>query len=126
MQHVWDLIRRFGNRALGDTCERVGADIPRKLSRSDRLIGAAENCLSQGIAPVYICIGAAAALAQYVKENPDEEPLGAFAKMTGLDADSFITKTVTVFYEMFSRGSGLDEITETADRIKKENAGMIV
>jgi len=38
--HIEDLIRRFGNRALGDTIYRVGRDIPRKLSRNDRLIGA--------------------------------------------------------------------------------------
>ena len=85
MQHVWDLIRRFGNRALGDTCKRVGADIPRKLARSDRLIGAAENCLSQGIAPVYICVGAAAALYDYIKQNPDEDPAAAFAALTKLE-----------------------------------------
>lgn len=37
--HVSDLIRRFGNRALGDTVERVGQDIRRKLRRDDRLVG---------------------------------------------------------------------------------------
>ena len=31
---------RFGNEALGDTIFRVGRDLPRKLSREDRLIGA--------------------------------------------------------------------------------------
>ena len=126
MQHVWDLIRRFGNRALGDTCARVGADIPRKLARSDRLIGAAENCLSQGISPVFICVGAAAALNDYVKHDPDKDPATSFAELTGLEDDSFITKTVLHFYEMFGRGAGLDEIRDEADRIKKRETGMIV
>ena len=126
MQHVWDLIRRFGNSALGDTCARVGADIPRKLARADRLIGAAENCLSQGIAPVYICVGAAAALHDYVEQNPDEDPAGSFAKLTGLEEASFITKTVSVFYEMFKEGKTLAEVTAAADRIKKSETGMIV
>ncbi len=126
MQHVWDLIRRFGNTALGDTCARVGADIPRKLSRTDRLIGAAENCLSQGIAPVYICVGAAAALHDYIKQNPDKDPDGSFAELTGLEPDSFITKTVLKFYGLFSNGAGLDEITAAADKIKKAETGMIV
>lgn len=39
-EYIDDLIRRFSNRALGDTIYRVGRDIPRKLSRNDRLIGA--------------------------------------------------------------------------------------
>jgi mannitol-1-phosphate 5-dehydrogenase len=38
--HVEDLLSRFGNRALGDTVYRVGRDLPRKLSRDDRLVGA--------------------------------------------------------------------------------------
>jgi mannitol-1-phosphate 5-dehydrogenase len=39
-EHVEDLIRRFGNRALGDTVYRVGRDLPRKLSPNDRFVGA--------------------------------------------------------------------------------------
>ena len=38
--HIDDLLRRFANRALGDTIFRVGRDLLRKLSREDRLIGA--------------------------------------------------------------------------------------
>jgi mannitol-1-phosphate 5-dehydrogenase len=40
-EHIDDLIRRFGNEALGDTIHRVGRDLPRKLARDDRLVGAA-------------------------------------------------------------------------------------
>jgi mannitol-1-phosphate 5-dehydrogenase len=39
-EHIEDLLSRFGNRALGDTIFRVGRDLPRKLSREDRLVGA--------------------------------------------------------------------------------------
>jgi len=38
--HVEDLLRRFGNRSLGDTLHRVGRDLYRKLGREDRLVGA--------------------------------------------------------------------------------------
>ena len=38
--YINDLVYRFGNKALRDTIYRVGRDIPRKLSRNDRLIGA--------------------------------------------------------------------------------------
>jgi mannitol-1-phosphate 5-dehydrogenase len=39
-EHVEDLIHRFENRALGDTVERVGQDIRRKLGKDERLVGA--------------------------------------------------------------------------------------
>ena len=48
-KHVADLMERFGNRALGDTVFRVGKDIPRKLSRSDRIVGAALLCERHGL-----------------------------------------------------------------------------
>lgn len=38
--HIEDLLRRFANKALGDTVFRVGRDLRRKLSGGDRLIGA--------------------------------------------------------------------------------------
>jgi mannitol-1-phosphate 5-dehydrogenase len=46
--HIDDLLGRFANRALGDTVFRVGRDLPRKLDRSDRLIGAALLCERRG------------------------------------------------------------------------------
>lgn len=36
-EHIEDLLRRFRNKALGDTIHRVGCDLNRKLSSSDRL-----------------------------------------------------------------------------------------
>jgi len=39
-EHIKNLIERFSNKSLEDTIFRVGRDIPRKLSRNDRLIGA--------------------------------------------------------------------------------------
>ncbi len=60
--HVEDLIARFGNRQLGDTLERVGRDLERKLALNDRLVGALNLCLRHGIEPRSICTGLAAAL----------------------------------------------------------------
>jgi len=39
-EHIDDLLERFQNRALADTIFRVGRDLYRKLSKSDRIIGA--------------------------------------------------------------------------------------
>ena len=57
-----DLMARFDNPPLGDTVLRVGRDPVRKLAPGDRLSGAAELCLEQGILPKRICEGIAAAL----------------------------------------------------------------
>lgn len=38
--HIDDLLRRFRNKALGDTVFRVGCDLKRKLSAEDRVAGA--------------------------------------------------------------------------------------
>ncbi len=60
--HVEDLIERFANRQLGDTIERVGRDLQRKLAPKDRLVGALNLCIKHCIEPVYISSGIAAAL----------------------------------------------------------------
>ncbi len=46
-----DLMRRFANKALGDTVARVAADPLRKLRPEDRLVGAANLCLKHGVTP---------------------------------------------------------------------------
>ncbi len=61
-EHADDLIERFGNRGLGDTIERVGRDLARKLAPDDRIIGAISMCRKHGIEPVCIYQGLAAAL----------------------------------------------------------------
>ena len=60
-EHVEDLLRRFGNRALGDTVFRVGRDLPRKLAPGDRFIGGLRLAQAEGgdIAPVCRAIAAA-------------------------------------------------------------------
>jgi mannitol-1-phosphate 5-dehydrogenase len=45
-EHVDDLLRRFQNRALGDTIYRVGCDLQRKLGPDDRLAGAIKLAVS--------------------------------------------------------------------------------
>lgn len=61
-EHVEELLIRFGNKQLGDTVERVGRDLQRKLSPNDRLIGALNLCIKNQVTPTHICIGVAAAL----------------------------------------------------------------
>ena len=69
MASLEDLLRRFGNRALGDTVLRVGRDPIRKLGRTDRLVGAALNALAQDVYPAHLLTGIAAAL---LFDHPDD------------------------------------------------------
>ena len=47
-EHVEDLLKRFQNKALGDTVFRVGCDLYRKLGKGDRLSGAIKLALTLG------------------------------------------------------------------------------
>jgi len=68
--HVLDLLRRFGNKALGDQILRVAADPIRKLGTNDRFMGAIRMCLENEVAPLILAKGAAAAL----KFDPESDP----------------------------------------------------
>jgi mannitol-1-phosphate 5-dehydrogenase len=84
LDHVDDLIHRFGNRALGDTVERVGTDPRRKLASGDRLVGAYRLCLSHGIDPRRLRVGLAAGLDQLAdEESLDDEAMEAFLLVQG-------------------------------------------
>lgn len=59
LDHVNDLLHRFGNRRLGDTAERVGRDPERKMQPGDRLIGAHQLCRRAGVAPLHVSLAVA-------------------------------------------------------------------
>lgn len=84
--HVDDLLRRFANRALGDTVARVGRDPLRKLGRHDRLVGAALLCLDKGVEPRHIIQGIRAALAFDEAGDPEAVRLQDLLRRRGLPA----------------------------------------
>ena len=67
--HVEDLLRRFGNRALGDTVFRVGRDLPRKLAPGDRFIGGLRLVQAEGGDAAPVCRAIAAALRFAAKDE---------------------------------------------------------
>ena len=73
--HVSDLLRRFGNRALGDTCLRLARDPIRKLAPDDRLVGALRLCEGEGVDPIALPIVIAAALRFDSAEDPGAQEL---------------------------------------------------
>lgn len=48
-EHIEDLLRRFQNKALGDTIFRVGNDLVRKLGKGDRFMGVIEMAREIGL-----------------------------------------------------------------------------
>ena len=118
IEHTNDLIRRFGNTALGDTCARVGADIPRKLANSDRLTGGALSVIEAGGHPGYIAVGAASALAKHIAENGGDAA-EIFATLTDVNDGEYRTFTLEL-YEKFTSGAGLSDIIRTADTLLYE------
>lgn len=125
--HTDDLIRRFGNTSLGDTCERVGADIPRKLAKSDRLTGASLSVLDSGGYPIYIAVGAAAALYRYsLSEGMDEcKAEETFRTLTGVEGGTYYDAVMALF-DMFIARKTLKEIISKADTMLKELVGVVI
>jgi mannitol-1-phosphate 5-dehydrogenase len=83
--YIADMLLRFANPALADSVVRVGRDPIRKLRRDDRLVGAALLALEQGLEPVEIVRGIAAALRFDPAEDPAALSLQAELRERGLD-----------------------------------------
>ncbi len=84
-EHADDLIKRFGNRALGDTVARVARDPIRKLGPNDRLTGAAINCLRQEIIPENIVKTISSALMYYSVDDDSSVKLRKMLDDKGID-----------------------------------------
>ena len=129
IDHSEDLLFRFGNKLLGDTVDRVGRDPIRKLAANDRLIGAAKLCIKQGICPVYVSIGIAAAFmftneddkaaieVQTVVQNEGLE--AALKQFCDIDEGSAIYKLVKDFYNKLKDGSSIEELLRLAEKLKR-------
>lgn len=128
--HVQDLMMRFTNEALQDTCKRVGGDPARKLSCKDRLIGSSRLCMDQGIYPAYIFLGAAGAIYQYLKEKGEEQGREQAAKalkeLSELDETDRQAKGILEFYKMFCEKKSLKEMKHRAQQIEAEHLVGVV
>ena len=123
--HITDLLYRFTNVALKDTCQRVGGDPARKLSPADRLIGSSLLVLEEGITPAYIAVGAAAGLHRYIKENGGEQSAdtakAVLLEVSKLEENHTLAKLILHYYEMLLGGCSLTALVAEADRITHES-----
>lgn len=84
--HVDDLLARFQNEALGDTCRRLARDPLRKLAADDRLTGAARLCEAEGVPPHALAWAIAAALRYDDPEDPSAVEMQRILRSEGFDA----------------------------------------
>ena len=128
--HITDLLYRFTNVALKDTCQRVGGDPARKLSPADRLIGSSLLAIEEGITPAYIAVGAAAGLHRYIKENGGEQSVdtakAVLLEVSKLEENHTLAKLILHYYEMLLDGGDLAKLIDEADKIKHENMSAVV
>lgn len=124
--HITDLLGRFRNAALQDTCKRVGGDPTRKLAAADRLIGSSLLALEQGVCPAYIAVGAAGAVYRYLNEagieQSCEEAAKVLAEVSGLEAEHELTKMILNMYQLYLEGEPVAVIRRAAQQ--KKNAGL--
>ena len=118
--HAEDLLQRFGNSALGDTCERVGRDPMRKLGSDDRLAGVLRQCHKYDVYPVYISLGYAAAL-RHVTCDPEQA-----AKLTLETGQLSGEQSIPVMKLFNALSLSAEEILETAEALKKDLRGSVV
>ena len=130
MDHINDLLNRFTNAALGDTCQRVGGDPARKLSPEDRLIGAGKLALSLGSTPSYIAVGAAAGLHRYLREAGMEQSRENAVKVLGevscLDETEKLAQLILSMYQRLLDGADMGTLRREADKRKAESLKNVI
>jgi mannitol-1-phosphate 5-dehydrogenase len=112
--HRADLTRRFANRALGDTIFRLGRDPLRKLTPTDRLVGAARLAEEAGIIPTGLCLGIAAAyrfnhpddpIALELQQRLEQQGLDqVLAEVSGIQPGEHLAGLVRCHYQQLAKG----------------------
>ena len=128
--HITDLLYRFTNAALGDTCQRVGGDPARKLSPADRLVGSSLLAIEEGITPAYIAVGAAAGLCRYLNENGGEQSVDVaktvLLEVSKLEEAHPLHKLILHYYKMLLGGCDLKKLIAEADKLKHDSVQAVV
>ena len=129
-EHITDLLYRFTNAALKDTCQRVGGDPGRKLSPEDRLIGSSLLVMEEGFTPAYIAVGAAAGIRRYLRENGGVQSIdGAKAvlrEIAQLEEIHPLSGLIMHYYEMLLDGCSLLKLVAEAEKVKHKSMTAVV
>ena len=130
VRHFQDLLSRFKNQALKDTCARVGGDPKRKLSHTDRLIGSSLLCLEHGVQPVFISVGTAGAVYEYIREAGAQqcvkEARQVLSMISDLEKDSPLLDLVLPLYQRYVDGVSVREIMGCAERLREQELKEVI
>lgn len=130
VRHFQDLLSRFKNQALKDTCARVGGDPKRKLSHTDRLIGSSLLCLEHGVQPVFISVGTAGAVYEYIREagaqQCEKEARQVLSMISDLEKDSPLLDLVLPLYQRYVDGVSVREIMGCAERLREQELKEVI
>lgn len=128
--HIADLLYRFTNAALKDTCLRVGGDPARKLSPTDRLIGSARLAVEYGVTPAYIAVGIASGIHRYLAESNMAQTTTAaeatLVELSCLDPKESLSQMVLNYYEMICAGCSIQDLVVKADLLKHTGTAAVV
>ena len=125
--HIEDLLYRFTNAALQDTCARVGGDPARKLSAQDRLIGSARLVLESGQVPAYIAVGAAAGLIRLVKETGEGKcPKALLCETADLQESDSLVSLIMEAYDLLTGGGDIAALRRAAEQKRAGSQKRIV
>lgn len=80
-------ISRFRNKLLFDPIERVAREPFRKLAIDERLVGAANKCLSSGVYPYHLCMGIFFAFYYFNRKDQD---FNIYYLRSSLDKENFL------------------------------------
>ena len=130
VRHFQDLLSRFKNQALKDTCARVGGDPKRKLSHTDRLIGSSLLCLEHGVQPVFISVGTAGAVYEYIREAGAQqcvkEARQVLSRAADLEKDRPLLDLVLPLYQRYVDGVSVREIMGCAERLREQELKEVI
>lgn len=130
LRHIDDLLHRFTNAALQDTCQRVGGDPSRKLSAQDRLIGSSKLLMEAGQMPAYISVGAAAGLKRLLDENSIPQSLQNAKQMlmqtAKLEENDPLIDIVLKQYDLIIHGADIAVLRRSAEKMKAQALNSIV
>ncbi len=130
LSHIQDLLERFRNEPLMDTCQRVGGDPTRKLSPADRLIGSASLALEQELCPAYICVGIAAGLWRYIREagweQSEADARRVLSRVSGISDRNPLMAMVLSFYELLLQGETIHGLHRAAAAMKRKQTGAVI
>ena len=127
MQFVEDLMVRFENKLLVDSLDRVGRDPKRKLSATDRLVGAFKLVREQGGVPAHIAVGIAAGYLFDMQSDPAAVEITDFVRTNGLTqalakysdiTDAQDVAMIRTFYDMLKRKAPFAEFVEVLAGMK--------